>query len=664
MNATGAMHRLMTALGLQGASPVRKGPLTWAISAIAAASVASAAGEAHNLILFVPDGLRSQIVDTETAPTMARLRAEGVDFRNSHSLFPTFTTANASAFATGHELGDTGDFSNDIYTGVRVLSGNATVTPFLENDAVLKEVNHQFDGNYLDETAIVAVAREKGYGTALIGKLGPTVIFDLAALTSDPPSSEEGTLVIDDATGIAGQGVPLSGAWKAAFAQAKVGQIAPGRGDNSNSGDASQPGTWVPNLTQEQYFLEVALKVALPHFQKSGKPFVMVFWSREPDGTQHNQGDSFHSVDPGINGPTSLAAIRNADGALDLIEATLRRLNLYENTNIIIAADHGFSTIQKSGTDSFSVKGVYKDVKSGELPPGFLAIDLYADLKNSDPDLRLFDPDAGYREIHSGDGTHPLHGNGLIGADADHPKVVVAAGGGSDLLYLPSEPPVWQRTALKPHPAHSAAERHQDRALVERIVAALCKHDYISGIFIDTQRFGIIPGALSLGAIGLQGHAVTPHPDLIVNFSSKLVPSCRLDASLCAEEVADTTLIEGQGMHGSFSRADTWNFMAARGPDFKKGFVDSLPASNADVGMTMARLLGIDPPRHGTLAGRVLTEALEASNHEQKLPEVTVRTIDSPPTPAGLRTLVKVQILGNEVYLDAGGFPDRTVGLH
>jgi len=53
---------------------------------------------------------------------------------------------------------------------------------------------------------------------------------------------------------------------------------------------------------------------------------------------------------------------------------------------------------------------------------------------------------------------------------------------------------------------------------------------------------------------------------------------------------------------------------------------------------------------------------LEASNHEQKLPEVTVRTIDSPPTPAGLRTMVKVQIVGNEVYLDAGGFPGRTAG--
>src|SRR6201746_1483271 len=74
----------------------------------------------HNLILFVPDGLRGRIVTPQTAPAMAEVRDKGVNFRNSHSLFPTFTTANASAMATGHYFGDTGDFSNTIYTVYRV----------------------------------------------------------------------------------------------------------------------------------------------------------------------------------------------------------------------------------------------------------------------------------------------------------------------------------------------------------------------------------------------------------------------------------------------------------------------------------------------------------------------------------------------------------------
>ena len=77
----------------------------------------------HNLILFMPDGLRALKVTPETAPAMAEVRDKGVNFKNSHSLFPTFTTANASAMATGHYLGDTGDFSNTIYTGYPVGRG-------------------------------------------------------------------------------------------------------------------------------------------------------------------------------------------------------------------------------------------------------------------------------------------------------------------------------------------------------------------------------------------------------------------------------------------------------------------------------------------------------------------------------------------------------------
>ena len=36
----------------------------------------------------------------------------------------------------------------------------------------------------------------------------------------------------------------------------------------------------------------LATKVVLPLFKARGKPFVLVYWSRDPDGTQHNQGDS------------------------------------------------------------------------------------------------------------------------------------------------------------------------------------------------------------------------------------------------------------------------------------------------------------------------------------------------------------------------------------
>ena len=76
-----------------------------------------------------------------------------MDFTNSHSLYPTVTTVNASAIATGHYIGDTGDFGNTLYTGTPMSALNgAPIVGFLENDTVLDEMNQKFGGNYLDET--------------------------------------------------------------------------------------------------------------------------------------------------------------------------------------------------------------------------------------------------------------------------------------------------------------------------------------------------------------------------------------------------------------------------------------------------------------------------------------------------------------------------------
>jgi hypothetical protein len=101
------------------------------------------------------------------------------------------------------------------------------------------------------------------------------------------------------------------------------------------------------------------------------------------------------------------------------------------------------------------------------------------------------------------------------------------------------------------------------------------------------------------------------------------------------------------------------NFMAATGPDFRGGFVDSAPVSNADVGMTMAHLLGLQIPRKGNLVGRVIREAMPGS----RVPQVSVHTRRSPAGRNDLQTVLMYQQVGSTHYLDAAGFPGRTVGL-
>jgi arylsulfatase A-like enzyme len=574
----------------------------------------------RNLILFVPDGLRALSVTPETAPTMAAIRDSGVNFANPHSLFPTFTMANASGLSTGHFLGDTGVFSNTIYVGFPTEHASSSVTPFIESDTVLGDIDDHFSGNFVDEDAILFAARHQDFSTAAIGKVGPTMMFD------HTDRKAESTIIVDDATG-SPQGVPLSKAMQDSLWAAGLPSAAPPRGPNGATGNSTKPGTTVANIDQQKYFTDVAARVVLPMFKARNKPFVLVFWSRDPDGTQHNQGDSLLTVEPGINGPTSRAAIRNADDNLAALRAALDELGLSANTDIIVSADHGFSTISKESKTSSAAQASYAGVPNGLLPPGFVAIDLAKALG-----LPLHDPDDKNAEISTG--KRPKRGNGLIGPDPANPQVVVASNGGSDLLYIPNK----------------------DRAITAKVIEALLAQDYISGLFVDDE-LGSFAGTLPLSSINLKGSAVTPRPSIVINFRSYST-GCE-KPPICAVNIADTGLQQGQGMHGSFNRGDTMNFMAAVGPDFKTGYVSEAPASNADVGKTIAQVLGLKIPGHGTLMGRILTEALPGGTS----PTVENFVDRSDPSANGLATILVGQRVGQTRYFDAAGFPGRTVGL-
>ena len=598
-------------------TPLLLAPLL--LSALSAPPAAAQPNRPHNVLLFVADGLRRGMISPALTPNMAALMQRGVRFDNTHSLFPTFTTANASGMATGHMLGDTGDFSNTIYTGFQVPGAGDSLTPFLESDPVLGDVDEHFSGDYLNEETILKAARLAGLSTASIGKLGPALIFDHTERTGQI------TVLIDDSTGRTG-GIPLSPEVQQRLTAANLPLQSPTRGKNALAGNATTPGTLDANVEQQAFFVGAATRAVLPMFKARGNPFVMVYWSRDPDGTQHNHGDSLLRLLPGINGPTSLAAIRNADANLGTLLDALRDQGLDADTDVLITADHGFSTISKESATSFAATQRYPGVPPGLLPSGFVALDLAHAL-----DKPLLDPDA--RNATLAPGAAPLRGNGLIG-DPAKPDLVVASNGGSDLIYLPQG----------------------DKALARRVVDVLAAQDYVSGLFVD-DSLGPIPGTLPLSAVALKGTAVTPMPAIAVNFRS-FATGCALPTT-CGVELADTPLQQGQGMHGSFSQADTEIIQGAAGPDFRTNFVDTAPTSNADIGMTLAYLLHLDIPAKGTLVGRVLTEAMPNG----AMPPSTRDTIRSEPGPAGQVTVVRTQNVGNTRYFDVAGYPGRSLGL-
>jgi arylsulfatase A-like enzyme len=610
----------------------------------------------------VADRLRARMVDDTPAPTMAAIAREGVSLRNSHALFPTFTTANASAIATGHGIGDTGDFSNTLWLGYATFdSGNfglgpGTPVPFVENNQVLSDLDDHFGGNYLGEQTLLDLAAEHGYNTAAVGKVGPIAIQTpavIAATFGGFPLSPS-TIVVDDSTGTNGPALPPR--LLHLLEQEGIPPEAPGRTNgygatspynNGNAGTNARSGTLLTNVVQQQWLADVATRGVLRLFESDpDKPFALVFWSRDPDGTQHNQGDSLGTLFPGINGPTSRAAVQNADRTLGQLLAWLDgHPTVKANTDVVITSDHGFATISRRDIDrvghpttSEAAKHYYVDATGavdtdkGMLPLGFLAIDLSLDLH-----LSLFDPDrhidgnrAPYRRVRLTFDTweHPTAGNGLMGAevfkaDGSDATAIVAANGGSDLIYVPD----------------GKAET------VRRIVELLLRYDYVGGVFVD-DKYGEIPGTLPFSAIGLMGSTKLPRPAIVVAFNVFYFNPANLQTAV---QIADTGLQEGQGMHGGLGRDSTYNNMAAIGPDFKQGFVDQAPVSNADILPTLATVMGLEPKSRGTLQGRVLQEALA---NGPAAPPVKAEHILSP-VANGRQTLLQYQQLGPKRYIES-----------
>jgi len=596
---------------------------------LATGGIAHAADKPRNVIIFVADGLRYGIVNPDTAPTFADIQKNGVDFRNSHAVYPTVTTTNASAIATGHGIGDTGEWSNSLL--LPSLKYEPGAVHFMENDAILKETNTLYGGNYLNEMSLLALARQNHYQTAAIGKEGPVLIQDISA--ADGLS----TIFIDDATGTRwekGHPIPVAPEIMQAIQEAGLETEARDRGLNQSAGAYNLPGVQVANTYQQQWFTDVTTKVILPRFVASGQPFALVYWSRDPDGTQHNTGDSLNTLSPGINGPTSLAAVRNASDNLQALIDKLKELGVYDNTDIFVTADHGFSTIARQSKTSLAGRRAYPDdTIKGFLPEGFLAIDLAHALA-----LPLLDAYKAPIELDKGE--HP-HNYSALGGDADHPDVLVVGSGGSDLLYL--------------DPAKA-------RDLAPKIIAALTQQDYVAALFVDDE-LGPIPGALPMSAVGLRGSALTPRPAIYVSFSDYVLPSCLKiwkQPELCSVMITDTNLQQGQGNHGGLTRANTRNFMAAIGPDFKTGYADLAPISNADITPTLAHILGFDLPSKGPLRGRVIDEALAGG---PQTTDSTAHVTRSAPAANGFVTVLESQSIGDEHYFDAAGMPGRVVGL-
>jgi hypothetical protein len=279
------------------------------IAMVAAAlltGTASHAGNATLNIVLVLDGLRPDSITAEETPNLWRLRQEGVNFLNGHSVFPTVTRVNATAIATGTYPNRNGQFGNQLY--VRAVNPTRSFGND-EHENLLR----------LDEVTGGGMVLTKSLAETLAGQ-GKT----LAVVSS----GTTGSALLGNPRAPKGVGVLINGFWepgkRIAFPDAVNDQImrrfpaAPQKGgarDHFNDQVA-----WTQRVLRDYVLPEL-------------KPDVVINWLTEPDHIQHGIG---------AGSPQARDAIRNDDREVGMLLDRLRALGLADKTNILVISDHGF----------------------------------------------------------------------------------------------------------------------------------------------------------------------------------------------------------------------------------------------------------------------------------------------------------------------------------
>ena len=73
--------------------------MTGFLGLVASVAAQPVPGKARLNLVFVLDGLRPDSINPDDTPNLHKLRLEGVNFLNGHSVFPTVTRVNATAIA-------------------------------------------------------------------------------------------------------------------------------------------------------------------------------------------------------------------------------------------------------------------------------------------------------------------------------------------------------------------------------------------------------------------------------------------------------------------------------------------------------------------------------------------------------------------------------------
>jgi arylsulfatase A-like enzyme len=250
----------------------------------------------------VVDGLRPDSINIEDTPTLFRLRQEGVNYVNSHSVFPTVTRVNAAAISTGTYPDVNGLVSNSMY-----VPGVHPHRPFDTADfRQLLKLRDASNGRLLFARSLAERLAERGLRFAAVssGSTGSALLLNHRAA--------EGIGVLVNGKFDPGKRVAYPDQSNAVI----LSRFGPAPREEGNSSV-----DWADRVLREY---------VLPDL----KPDVVIDWQTEPDGAQHSHGSGSHDA---------RKALSNSDRNLGLTLAKLLDLGLADKTDLIVLSDHGFS---------------------------------------------------------------------------------------------------------------------------------------------------------------------------------------------------------------------------------------------------------------------------------------------------------------------------------
>ena len=273
-----------------------------AVAALLAGFGQTARPSDHLIAIFVVDGLRPDSINRTDTPTIARLRDEGVDYVNSHSIFPTSTRVNTATLVTGTYPSRHGIVGNSMF-----VSGVNPQAPFDTGDFRQLMRLEEVDGRVVTVPTLGEVLQRSGR------KL----------VTVSSGTTGNGYLLNPEAR--RGAGIAIHGLFD-------PGKIAAYPREVSDA--VIRRFGWPPpdpdDIGQMEWTDRVLRDYVLPEL----RPDVVIDWMGPLDAAQHNRG---------VSSPEAKTALRAIDTSLSRTIAAMQAMTPRRRLDVIITSDHGFA---------------------------------------------------------------------------------------------------------------------------------------------------------------------------------------------------------------------------------------------------------------------------------------------------------------------------------